>query len=153
METLLLDGVEAGTMWIDYEQAITERADEWLPVARQQRGSAVADRVKMRGLLNTNAYPSQRQVARVGGYTERPWRCWWSEYAQAGLAALRRRERPGGRLERRVGATTPRARRFLCHTPPWARSGVLLRAAAPCSQPGSVQLNHALTIYHQVSSS
>jgi hypothetical protein len=87
-------------MWIDYEQAIPESATDLLTVERQHRGSAVADRVKMRRLLKTDAYPSQRQLARVLGYTERQRRRWWRVYSHGGLSALRTRDRPGGGVER-----------------------------------------------------
>src|SRR5512134_192163 len=87
-------------MWIDYEQAIRESAEELLAVERRQRTSAVADRVKRLRLLKTNTYPSQRQVATVLGYTERQLRRWWQRYGQGGLGALLRRERSGGRRER-----------------------------------------------------
>src|SRR5512144_2661996 len=104
MEIWGLDRGEGSAMWIDYEQAIAESAADLLTIERQQRGSAVADRGKMLRLLKTNAYPSQRQGATVLGYPERQLRRWWSVYAQGGLEALLRRERRGGRLERREAA-------------------------------------------------
>lgn len=87
-------------MWIDYSQAIVESAADLLTLERRHRGAAVADRLKMLRLLKTDAYPSQRQVAAVLGYTERQLRRWWEVYSQAGLAALLQRARPGGRAER-----------------------------------------------------
>jgi transposase len=100
MEFSTLEGIEASAMWIDYPQAISQSAAELLTLERQQRGSAVADRVKMLRLLKTNVYPSQRQVAAVLGYTERQVRRWWSVYSEGGLSALLKRDRPGGRVER-----------------------------------------------------
>lgn len=87
-------------MWIDDRQAVRESTAERLAVERQQRGSAIAERVKMLRLLKTQASPSQRQVATVVGYTERQLRRWWRVYTQGGLAALLQRARPGGRVER-----------------------------------------------------
>lgn len=87
-------------MWIDYQQAIGESAADLLTLERQYRGGAIADRVKMLRLLKTDAYPSQRQVATVLGYTERQVRRWWRIYSHEGLAALLQRARPGGRVER-----------------------------------------------------
>lgn len=87
-------------MWIDYEQAISESAADLLTVERQHRGSAIADRVKMLRLLKTDAYPSQRQLAMVLGYTERQLRRWWRVYSHGGLSALLTRDRPGGGVER-----------------------------------------------------
>lgn len=87
-------------MWLDYRQAIAESAADLVALERRYRGAGVADRIKMLRLLKTDAYPSQRQVATVLGYTERQLRRWWQVYTQDGLSALLQRERPGGRVER-----------------------------------------------------
>lgn len=87
-------------MWIDYQQAIAESAADLLTLERQCRGAGVADRVKMLRLLKSDAYPSQRQLAAVLGYTERQLRRWWRIYTHGGLTALLHRAPPGGRAER-----------------------------------------------------
>jgi transposase len=87
-------------MWIDYRQAIGESAADLLKLERRYRGAGVGDRVKMLRLLKTEAYPSQRQLATVLGYTERQLRRWWRLYARSGLTALLHRAPPGGRPER-----------------------------------------------------
>src|SRR5512134_522345 len=98
------DNVKGRVMGIDYREAIAENAADLIKLERRYRGAGVGDRIKMRRLLKTQTYPSQRQLATALGYTERQRRRWWQRYVHGGLTALLYRAPPAGRPGR-VNAT------------------------------------------------
>ena len=86
-------------MWIHYPDQIQESVATLLAQERRLRSSAVADRVKMRRLLKSGRYRSQRQLAPLLGHSDRTLRRWWQRYQQQGLAGLLKNQGRGGRRE------------------------------------------------------
>jgi transposase len=95
-------------MWINYPTHIGESVTQLLQREKNERGSALADRVKMLRLLKSGAYRSQGQLAPILGHSERTLRRWWHTYQQHGLTGLLAPSRAGGSQER-IDATARQA--------------------------------------------
>jgi transposase len=83
-------------MRIDYARHIDESAEQLQVLEKRQRGSPLADRVRMLRLLKTHAAPSQAGLAAELGYSERQVHRWWERYRHGGGSALLQRDVPRG---------------------------------------------------------